>query len=185
MQHAPRDVAPERAGGAGLLEEPARVVEGRMRRTLSGVVLAVVAVMVVGCGGGGGGAPADGAASAPGQGAVSNGTIPGGATVAFGSAYDPTTYAVADKSSKAKVGTTIVAVGRALAPVDGSDIMIEIKANGTAKPKRAPDVMDNPASATFFATDLTKDGLTPGTWIISYVNGANRVLASGYLTITP
>ena len=148
------------------------------------LVLAVVAVMVVGCGGGGG-APANAAPSAPGQGAVTNGTIPAGSTVAFGSAYDPTTYAVADKSTKAKVGAPIVAVGRALAPVDGTGVTIEIKLNGTAKPKRPPDVIGNPTSATFFATDLTKDGLTPGTWIISYINPSNRVLASGFLTVAP
>ena len=100
------------------------------------LVLAVVAVMVVGCGGGGG-APANAAPSAPGQGAVTNGEIPAGSTVGFGSAYDPTTYAVADKSTKAKVGAPIVAVGRALAPVDGTGVTIEIKLNGTAKPKRA------------------------------------------------
>ena len=145
----------------------------------------VVAVLVVGCGGGGGGAPADGAPSAGGQGAVVNGDVPAGSTVAFGSAYDPTTYAVADKATKAKAGSTIVAVGKALAPVDGTGIQIEIKLNGVAKPLRVPDVIDNPASATFFATDLSKDGLTPGTWIVQYINPAKRVIASGFLTITP
>ena len=110
---------------------------------------------------------------------------PGGQHGGLRSAYDPTTYAVADKSTKAKVGAPIVAVGRALAPVDGTGVTIEIKLNGTAKPKRPPDVIDNPTSATFFATDLTKDGLTPGTWIISYINPSNRVLASGFLTVAP
>ena len=155
-----------------------------MRRILAVVVLAAI---VTACGGGGGdgGAPAGGAPSAGGQGAVANGDIPAGSTVAFGSAYDPTTYAVADKTTKAKAGTPLVAVGRALAPVDGTGIQIEIKANGVAKPLRAPDVIDNPASATFFATDLSKDGLTPGTWIVQYINPAKRVIASGFLTITP
>jgi hypothetical protein len=45
--------------------------------------------------------------------------------------------------------------------------------------------MDNPASATFFATDLSKDALTPGTWIVQYVNPEGRVLASGFLTVAP
>jgi len=155
-----------------------------MPRIAAVLVMAVAAVLVVGCGGGGG-VPAGEAPSAGGQGAVTNGTIPAGSTVAFGSAYDPTTYAVADKSTKAKVGAPLVAVGKALAPVDGTGVKIEIKLNGTAKPLRPPDVIDNPASATFFATDLTKDGLTPGTWIISYINPSNRVLASGFLTVAP
>jgi hypothetical protein len=146
-------------------------------------MLVVLAMALAACGGEA--PPAGPGGSVGGQGAVTNGTVPAGSTVAFGSAYDPTTYAVADKSTKAKVGATIVAVGKALAPVDGSGVKIEIKANGVAKPLRAPDVIDNPASASFFATDLTKDGLTPGTWIISYVNPDGRVLASGFLSVAP
>src|SRR5262245_4548050 len=105
-----------------------------MPRVLAVIVLAVI---VAACGGGGG-APAGGAPSAGGQGAVANGAVPAGSTVAFGSAYDPTTFAVADKSTKAKVGAPLVAVGKALAPVDGTGIQIEIKLNGVAKPLRAP-----------------------------------------------
>ena len=101
---------------------------------------------------------------------VTNGAVPPGSSVYFGSAYDPTTFAVADKTTKAKVGAPIVAVGKALAPVDGTGVKIEIKLNGTAKPLRPPDAMDDPTSASFFASDLSKDGLTPGTWIISFVN---------------
>jgi hypothetical protein len=147
------------------------------------LAMLVLAVALAACGGEA--TPAGPGGSGGGQGAVTNGAVPAGSTVAFGSAYDPTTYAVADKSTKAKVGAPLVAVGKALAPVDGSGVKIEIKLNGKAKPLRAPDVIDNPASASFFATDLTADALTPGTWIISYINPNNRVLASGFLTVTP
>lgn len=156
-----------------------------MPRVLAGLVLVVVVAACGGGGGGGDGAQAGGVPSAGGQGAVTNGDIPAGSTVAFGSAYDPATFAVADKSTRIKAGSPIVAVGKALAPVDGTGVKIEIKLNATAKPLRAPDVIDNPASASFFATDLSNDGLTPGTWIVQYINPAGRVLASGFLSVTP
>jgi hypothetical protein len=152
-----------------------------MRRILAVLVLGA---LVSACGGaspGGGAAGSGGAGAAP----VTGGDVPPGSSVYFGSAYDPTTFAVADRSTKVKAGAPIVAVGKALAPVDGSGIKVEIKANGTAKPLRPPDAIDNPATATFFASDLSKDGLTPGTWIVSFVNPNSRVIASGFLTVTP
>ena len=45
--------------------------------------------------------------------------------------------------------------------------------------------MDNPGSASFFASDLSADGLTAGTWIVSFVNKQSRVLASGFLSVAP
>jgi hypothetical protein len=45
--------------------------------------------------------------------------------------------------------------------------------------------MDNPSNASFFASDLSKDGLTPGTWIISFIDASRRVIASGFLTVAP
>jgi hypothetical protein len=144
----------------------------------------VLAAALGGCGGGG--APADangggGGGAAP----AANGAVPPGSNVYFGSAYDPASFAVADKSTKAKVGAPIVAVGKALAPVDGSDIKLQLTLNGSSKPLRPPDAMDNPTSASFFASDLTKDNLTPGTWIVSFINGNNRVIASGFLSVAP
>jgi hypothetical protein len=154
-----------------------------MRRLVAVLVLAAVVSACGGgaapAGGGGGGAGASGAAP------VTNGAVPPGSAVFFGSAYDPTTFAVADKTTRAKAGTPIVAVGKALAPVDGTGVKIEIKLNATAKPLRAPDAMDNPTSASFFASDLSKDGLTVGTWIVSFVNPSGRVIASGFLSIVP
>jgi hypothetical protein len=154
-----------------------------MRRVLA---VLVVAWLAAACGGGapaggdgGGGGGPSGAAPAAG------GAVPPGSSVYFGSAYDANTYAVADKSTNIKAGSPIVAVGKALAPIDGTAVQLEIKANGNSKPLRPPDAMDNPSSASFFASDLSKDGLTPGTWIISYVLPGGRIVASGFLTISP
>jgi hypothetical protein len=154
-----------------------------MRRILAVLVLGAA---LAGCGGGtsangGGGGGGGGSGGAP----VANGAVPPGSSVYFGSAYDPTTFAVADRTTKAKAGAPLVAVGKALAPVDGSDIKLSLTLNGSAKPLRPPDSMDNPSSASFFASDLSKDNLTPGTWIVSFVNGNGRVIASGFLSVAP
>jgi hypothetical protein len=150
------------------------------------ILFAILALTLAACGGGndsgGGGAAASAAGAAP----VANGDIPPGSTVFFGSAYDPATFAVADKTGKIAQGQTpIVAVGKALAPVDGTGVQVEIKAGGKPKPLRAPVAMDNPANASFFATDLSGDNLTPGTWIVAFVNPEGRVLASGFLSVGP
>lgn len=151
------------------------------------ILFAILALVLAACGGGGGGSEGGGAAaSAAGAAAVANGAIPPGSTVFFGSAYDPSTFAVADKTGKIAQGQTpIVAVGKALAPVDGTGVQVEIKAGGKPKPLRAPVAMDNPANASFFATDLSGDNLTPGTWIVQFVNPEGRVLASGFLSVGP
>lgn len=125
------------------------------------------------------------AASLPGAAPVTNGVLPPGSSVYFGSAYDPTSFAVAGKTTRIKPGDTVVAVGKALAPVDGIGIMLELKLNGKAKPQRAPDAIDSPAAASFFASDLTADGLTAGMWIVSFVNAQGRVIASGFLSVAP
>jgi hypothetical protein len=156
-----------------------------MPRVLA-VLFATIALALAACGGGGDdGASASAAASVPGAGPVSGGDTPPGSTVFFGSTYDPTTFAVADKTTRIKVGDKVVAVGKALAPVDGSGVQLELKLSGKAKPKRAPDTIDNPASASFFASDLSADGLTAGTWIVAFVNPEGRVLASGFLSVAP
>jgi hypothetical protein len=156
-----------------------------MSRVL-GILVAILALSLAACGGGGGSGGGGAAASAAGAAPVANGAIPPGSSVFFGSAYDPATFAVADKTGKIAQGQTpVVAVGKALAPVDGTGVQVEVKAGGKAKPLRAPVAMDNPTSTTFFATDLSGDNLTPGTWIVSFVNPEGRVLASGFLSVGP
>jgi len=155
-----------------------------MPRALA-ILFATLTLVLAACGGGGDGAAASAAASVPGAAAVTNGDTPPGSTVFFGSAYDPSTFAVADKTTKIKAGDKVVAVGKALAPVDGAGVKLELKLSGKAKPLRAPDAMDNPATASFFGSDLSADGLTAGTWIVAFVNAQGRVLASGFLSVAP
>lgn len=156
-----------------------------MPRVLA-ILFAILSIALAACGGGNGTEGGGAAASAAGAAPVANGAIPPGSTVFFGSAYDPATFAVADKTGKIALGQTpIVAVGKALAPVDGTGVQVQITAGGKAKPLRAPVAMDNPASASYFATDLSGDNLTPGTWIVSFVNPNGRVLASGFLSVSP
>ena len=114
-----------------------------MPRVLA-ILLAIVALVTAACGGGGGGSGGDGAAaSAAGAAPVANGDIPPGSTVFFGSAYDPSSFAVADKTGKIAQGQTpIVAVGKALAPVDGTGVQVQITEGGKSKPLRAPDALD-------------------------------------------
>ncbi|MDQ1324657.1 MAG: hypothetical protein QG587_1993 [Chloroflexota bacterium] len=154
-----------------------------MPRALA-ILLVTLALVTAACGGGGGSGGGGAAASAAGAAPVADGDIPPGSTVFFGSAYDPSTFAVADKTGKITQGQTpIVAVGKALAPVDGTGVQVQIAAGGKPKPLRAPDAVDNPGSASFFAADLSADNLTPGTWIVSFVNPEGRVLASGFLSV--
>ena len=153
-----------------------------MRRLLAGFVITVV---VAACGGGSAsadGGTSDGAATPP---PVTNGELPMGSSVLFGSAYDPATLAVADKSTTIKVGSPMVAVGRALAPVPASGVTVQVGAGGSAKPARPVSASDNPDNALYFAFDLTPDALGAGTWIVSFVNANGRILASGYLTVSP
>lgn len=156
-----------------------------MPRVLA-ILFATIALVLAACGGGSGdGAGASAAASIPGATTVTGGDIPPGSTVFFGSAYDPTTFAVAGKTTKIKVGDPVVAVGKALAPVDGTGVKLELKLSGKAKALRAPDAMDDPATASYFGSDLSADGLTAGTWIVAFVNAQGRVLASGFLSVGP
>lgn len=152
-----------------------------MRRLLAGLVV----ILAVGaCGGGGtdGGNAVPSAFTPP---PVTNGELPAGSSVLFGSSYDPATLAVIDKSTKIKVGSPIVAVGRALAPVPMAGVTIQVGAGGSSKPPRPVTVADNPDNARYFAFDLTADALGQGTWIVSFVNANGRILASGNLNIIP
>jgi hypothetical protein len=156
-----------------------------MRRLLAGLVVTLAATLAVaGCGGStsGAGGTGGGATTAP---AVTNGELPAGSSVLFGTAYDPATLAVAGKATNMKSGSTMVAVGRALAPMPAAGVTVVVGAGGSAKPPRPVTVFDNPDSALFFAVDLTADQLGAGTWIVSFVSPDNRIIASGYLTVSP
>jgi hypothetical protein len=149
------------------------------------LAILVTVLALAACGGGSSGGNNAPQQSAAGAAPVANGVVPPGSSVYFGSAYDPATFAVADKSSRIKKGSPVVAVGRALAAVDPTGVKVRIESDGQPKPLRPPTTMDNPSSATLFASDLTADALGPGTWIVSYLDSEGRTLASGFLTIIP
>ena len=139
----------------------------------------LVGLIAAACGGSspGNGTPGG---SAP----AGGGDIPGLSNVLFGTAYDPTSLAVSGKTATIKAGSPVVAVGRSLAPTPAADITVQLSAGGSNRPPMPVAATDNPDNAVLFAVDLTSQNLGPGTWIVSFVAGG-RILASGYLKVTP
>jgi hypothetical protein len=156
-----------------------------MPRALA-TLFAVLTLVLAACGGSQSASGGDGAAaSGPGAGGGTNGDTPTSGAVYFGSAYDPATFAVTGRTTTIKAGATVVAVGKTLTRVDGTGIQLQLTSSGRSRAPRPPDAMDNPTSVSFLASDLTSDNLTPGTWTVSFLSANNRILASGFLTVTP
>ena len=155
-----------------------------MRRILFASL--VVAAFLWGCGGGDGGGGAGGGGAGGGAGGGGGGAaLPGGAIVIFGTAYDPTSFTVTGVTTAAKVGSPIVAVGRIFTPRPASEINVRVSSGSAQRPDRPPTASNNPENADLFAVDLTADALTPGTWIVSFLAPNGRIVASGFLSITP
>lgn len=148
-----------------------------MRQLLSAWV--VIALVLAACGGG---APAGGGGGGGGGGGTD---LPAASTVIFGSAYDPVALTVSDTTKTIKAGTPVIAVGRAFTPRPLAEIVVQVGSGATNKPPRPPAAVNNPESADLFAFDLTADALPPGTWVISFTTPAGKIVASGYLTVTP
>ncbi|MBA2382750.1 MAG: hypothetical protein H0V73_11625 [Chloroflexi bacterium] len=145
-----------------------------MRRFLG--ALLVVAFVMAGCGGGdngGGGGGGGGGAD-----------LPVAPIVIFGTAYDPATLAVAGKAGSLKAGTPMVAVGRAFTARPPGEVTVVVSSGSSIKPARPVGASNSPDSADLFATDLTPDRLTPGTWQVEFHAGG-RIIASGFLAVTP
>jgi len=157
-----------------------------MRRILFASL--VMAAYLSGCGGGDGGGGAGGGAGGAGAGGGAGGgaaALPGGAIVIFGTAYDPTSFTVTGVTTSAKVGTPIVAVGRIFTPRPASEVTVRVSSGSAQRPERPPAASNNAENADLFAVDLTADSLTPGTWIVSFLAPNGRIIASGFLSITP
>jgi hypothetical protein len=148
-----------------------------MRRYMS--ALLVLAWLVTACGGG---ATANGGGGGGGGGGSD---LPAPSTVIFGTSYDPGTLAVAGKSGSLKTGTPMVAVGKAFTARPASEVTVQVGKGSTNFAPRPIAASNNPDSADTFATDLTPDNLTPGTWVVSFLGANGRVIASGFLTVTP
>lgn len=154
-----------------------------MRRLLG--ALLVVGLVLGACGGdapGGGGG--GGAASAPGAGGASA-DLPKGQSILFGTSFDPTTLQVTGKDTKFKQGSPIVAVARVLTPRPMSEVSVTVQSPGQNAPKRPVTAAVNPDNGDLFAVDLTADNLGPAVWTINFVSANGRIIASGFLTITP
>ncbi len=125
------------------------------------------------------------AGSGGGGGGGGGGDLPAPSTVIFGTAYDPAALTVTGKTGTIKTGSPVVAVGRAFTPRPASDIVVQVGSGATNKAPRPPAAVNNPESADLFAFDLTADALPPGTWVVSFTTPAGKIVASGYLTVTP
>ena len=146
-----------------------------MRSALGAVC---IALLVLGCGdaapaGGGGG----------GGGGVSAG-VPPLAVVWFGSAYDPASFAVTDKTSDVKRGSPVVAVGRLFTARAAEEVSAKVSAGGTVI-TTLPIAPGASGTIEVAAVDLTPANLGPATYIVSFVDKKGTQLASGKLNIIP
>jgi hypothetical protein len=153
---------------------------------LIGALLAI-GVLLAACGGADNGGGNGGGASAGGGGGGGGGggDLPLGSSVLFGSAFDPGSLAVTGKATSLKQGTPMVAVGRALAAQNPADVTVTIAAPGQNPPPQPITAANGTDSADLFAIDLAPFHLKPGTFIINFLDANKRVLASGFLSITP
>lgn len=142
--------------------------------------LLVIGMVLGACGGGGSGG--GGTATAGGGG---GGDLPRGQSILFGTSFDPVTLAVTDKNTKFKQGSPIVAVARTLTPRPMSEVSVTVQSPGQNAPKRPVTAAVNPDNGDLFAVDLTADNLGPAVWTINFVSANGRIIASGFLTITP
>jgi hypothetical protein len=149
------------------------------------LAIGLLAILVAACGGasdGGGGGQAAPSIAAP----VVNGELPGLGNVLFGTSWDPATLGVIGKTASVKQGTTpLIVVGRTFTPVAADGVKVQITKAGSSKPKRAASAADGTETAQLFASDLSGDNLSAGTWIVNFLNKGGRIIASGNLVVTP
>jgi hypothetical protein len=145
--------------------------------------LLVIGMVLGACGGDGSGGGA--AATDGGGGGGGGGDLPRGQSVLFGTSFDPVTLAVTGKDTKFTQGTPVVAVARTLTPRPMSEVSVTVQSPGQNAPKRPVTAAVNPDNGDLFAVDLSADNLGPATWTINFVSANGRIVASGFLTITP
>ncbi|MBA2719998.1 MAG: hypothetical protein H0U52_12295 [Chloroflexi bacterium] len=150
-----------------------------MRHLLGAWVM--FALLVVACGG----EPPAASGGAGGGGGGGGADLPAASSVMFGASYDPVALTVGGKVTSAKAGTPLIAVGRAFTPQPAGGVVVKVGSGSSNKPERPPTATNNPENADLFAIDLSGDALTPGTWVVSFTTPAGKILASGFLTVTP
>jgi hypothetical protein len=138
--------------------------------------LVLVAVLLAGCGGDGAGDGGGGAA----------GEFPPGNVVWFGASYDPTSIGLIGKATTLKQGTPMVAVARLFTPRSPSTVQVVISSGSTVRARVPVGAGNNGELSDVFGIDLSSAGLSgPNTWIVSFVDAQERILASGFLSVTP
>jgi hypothetical protein len=137
--------------------------------------LVLVVLLLAGCGGSPGG---DG-------GGGGGGEFPPGNVVWFGTSYDPTSVALIGKATTLKQSTPMAAVARLFTPRSPSTVQVVISSGPTTRRPVPVSAANNGEQSDVFAIDLTNAGLTPNTWIVNFVDAQERILASGFLTVTP
>jgi hypothetical protein len=139
-------------------------------RRVRGAVLVVLLV----------GACSDAAPNAPAPGGSSvtaPGELPAIAQVWFGSAFDPATFALTDKTTAAKKGAPLVAIGHLNAAKSPEEVSVDISTGGSVV-KTLPVAAGPSGPSEIYGVDLTVAKLGAGTYIISFVDKSGRVLAS-------
>lgn len=140
--------------------------------------LMLVVVLLAGCGGG-----TDGGGGGGGGGA--GGEIPPGNVVWFGTSYDPTSLGLIGHAPRLQQGTPMVAVARLFTARSPSTVRVTIKSGSTVRAPVPVGAANNGEQSDVFAIDLTAFGLTPNTWVVSFVDPQERLLASGFITVIP
>ncbi|MEI7744870.1 MAG: hypothetical protein WCK58_14125 [Chloroflexota bacterium] len=153
------------------------------------LMVTVLAVLLAACGSGsgdGGNGGGSGQASASLEAPSVIGELPGPGNVLFGTSWDQATLGITGKTTSVKQGTApLVVVGRTFTAITAPGVKVQVGQGGSAKPARAVDASDSADTAQLFASDLSKDNLAPGTWIVQFLGSSGRVVASGYLVVTP
>jgi hypothetical protein len=137
--------------------------------------LVLVVVLLAACGGGGDGGGGGGGGA---------GEIPPGNVVWFGTSYDPTSLGVIGKVVRVQQGTPIAAVARLFTARSPGTVQVKISSGSIVRAPVPVGAANNGEESDVFAIDLTNAGLTPNTWIVSFVDPQQRILASGFLTVT-
>ena len=142
-----------------------------MRRAFWALVIMAV---VVGCG--------DSGPPAGGGGANVTTEKPPVSAVWFGTAFDPTSLALTDKSSSFKAGSPIVAIATLLAARPPEELSVKIQTSGSVK---ATLPITPGGVGNSFGAELTSANLGPGSYLISFVDKTGKALASASFNVTP
>jgi hypothetical protein len=109
------------------------------------------------------------------------GELPPISAVWFGTAFDPATLALTDRGNAFKAGSPIVAIGTLLAARAPADVSVRIETSGSVK----ATLPVGPGVGNTYAIDLGPANLTPGPYLLSFVDTGRKQLASASFNITP